>query len=61
MAVPKRRHSRQRQAKRRANWKASPVAAHVSCPHCGQVKRPHRICPHCGHYRGEEVLLVKES
>jgi large subunit ribosomal protein L32 len=61
MAVPKRRHSRTRQAKRRANWKASPAPSPVACPHCGQAKRPHRICPHCGHYRGEEVLLVKEG
>jgi large subunit ribosomal protein L32 len=33
----------------------------VLCPHCGQAKRPHRICAHCGHYRGEEVLIMKES
>ena len=61
MAVPKRRHSRQRRAKRRANWRASTPPTVVACPHCGQAKRPHRICPNCGHYRGEEILLVKEA
>ncbi len=61
MALPKRRHSKARRDKRRANWKASAVPTTVLCGHCGQPKRPHRICPHCGHYRGEEILLVKES
>ncbi|MCK4412119.1 MAG: 50S ribosomal protein L32 [Candidatus Eisenbacteria sp.] len=61
MALPKRRHSKARRSKRRATWRASTPMARVLCPHCGQAKRPHRICPHCGHYRGEEVLLVKEA
>lgn len=61
MALPKRRHSSARRDKRRANWKRSPAPTTVLCAHCGQPKRPHRICAHCGHYRGEEVLIVKES
>ncbi len=58
MALPKRRHSKTRRNKRRAQWKIS-APARVNCPHCGQPKRPHRICQSCGHYKGEEVLLVK--
>ena len=61
MALPKRRHSKTRRDKRRANHARAPRPATVVCGHCGQAKRPHRVCPHCGHYKGEEVLLVKES
>ncbi len=60
MALPKRRHSKTRRNKRRAQWKARAARLQtVTCTHCGQPKRPHRICPHCGHYKGEEVLYVK--
>ncbi|MBD3335588.1 MAG: 50S ribosomal protein L32 [Candidatus Eisenbacteria bacterium] len=59
MALPKRRHSRTRQRKRRTHWKLGrPTTA--ACAKCGQPKRPHRICPHCGHYRGEELVVVKQ-
>jgi len=61
MALPKRRHSKMRRDKRKANWRRTTPVQTVSCGHCGQVKRPHRVCPHCGHYKGEEVLLVKEA
>jgi len=61
MAVPKRRHSKTRRDKRRAQWRRLPATQTVLCPQCGQPKRPHRICLQCGHYRGEEVLLVKET
>lgn len=58
MALPKRRHSKTRRNKRRAQWKAT-APSRMACAHCGQIKRPHRVCPHCGFYKGEEVLLVK--
>ncbi|PIE22480.1 MAG: 50S ribosomal protein L32 [Planctomycetota bacterium] len=58
MAVPRRKHSRARQAKRRAQWKG--IAAQlVDCSHCGSRIRPHTICMSCGHYRGRQVLAVR--
>jgi large subunit ribosomal protein L32 len=59
MAVPRRRHNRARQAKRRAQWKVTPVQL-VDCNHCGARIRPHTVCMACGHYRGRQVLLVQE-
>jgi large subunit ribosomal protein L32 len=57
MALPKRRHSKTRQRKRRTHWKIQrPTTS--ACSRCGQPKRPHRICPHCGYYRNEELLVV---
>jgi large subunit ribosomal protein L32 len=54
MAVPKRKTSKSRRDKRRANHKLSlPVL--VECPQCHNPKRPHRVCPTCGTYRGREV------
>ncbi|NMB41603.1 MAG: 50S ribosomal protein L32 [Firmicutes bacterium] len=51
MAVPKRRTSKSKRNKRRANWKL--VAPGFSeCPQCHEVKLPHRVCPHCGYYKG---------
>lgn len=57
MALPKRRHSKTRRDKRRANWKTAAPTIN-KCPHCGAARRPHRICPNpeCGHYRDEKVL-----
>ncbi|MBD3237297.1 MAG: 50S ribosomal protein L32 [Candidatus Eisenbacteria bacterium] len=60
MALPKRRHSKTRRSKRRTHDRLRRPST-IACSHCGQPKRPHRVCPHCGHYKGEEVLLVKES
>ena len=60
MAVPKRKQSKSRRGKRRANHKlAAPVV--VECPHCHQPKRPHRVCPTCGTYRGREVEPLESS
>jgi large subunit ribosomal protein L32 len=57
MAVPKRKQSKSRRDKRRANYKLSQPAVH-ECPQCHQPKRPHRVCPTCGTYRGREVEPV---
>jgi large subunit ribosomal protein L32 len=54
VALPKRRHSKTRQAKRRTHWKAK-TSTVTNCSHCGQPKRPHRVCPTCGYYAGEEI------
>jgi large subunit ribosomal protein L32 len=55
MPNPKHRHSKSRQAKRRANWNYR-VGNFAACPQCHESKRPHRVCPHCGYYRGIEIV-----
>lgn len=60
MALPKRRHSRTRGAKRRTHWKLRKPNV-VECSHCHEPKLPHQICPHCGWYKGREVVAVTES
>ncbi len=57
MAVPKKRTSKTRKNRRRAQKKAS-APQFTECPQCREFKLPHRICPHCGHYKGEEVVEV---
>lgn len=57
MALPKRKFSRARRDKRRANWKLT-VKSLTSCAQCGNRIIPHRVCPHCGYYRGRQVLVV---
>lgn len=55
MAVPKRRTSTTRKAKRRTHIKLS--APNMSaCPNCGEMKRNHHVCANCGHYAGKNVL-----
>ncbi|MBD3385082.1 50S ribosomal protein L32 [candidate division KSB1 bacterium] len=60
MANPKRKHSKSRRDKRRANWKASAPTV-TDCSNCGQPKLPHRACPNCGYYKGRSVFLPRES
>lgn len=55
MAVPKRKTSKSRKNKRRANIKLNNPAV-VTCPHCHEPKRAHMVCPECGHYRDMEVI-----
>ncbi len=47
MAVPKRRTSKARRDKRRANWKLV-LPGMVKCPKCQEFKLPHRVCKACG-------------
>ncbi len=54
MAVPKRKTSKARRDKRRAQHRID--APRLSeCPVCHQPKRPHRVCPNCKTYRGRDV------
>lgn len=55
MAVPKRKTSKARRDKRRANWKLESPAM-VKCPQCHEWKMPHRVCPECGVYNGKQVI-----
>ncbi len=60
MAVPKRRHSRARQAKRRTHDRLT-VSSLSPCSQCGTVRPSHRVCPVCGTYRGRTLVLVKKE
>ena len=59
MAVPKRKMSKSRRDKRRANWKLTAPGL-VECPQCHEPKMPHRVCAACGTYKGVQVLKVAE-
>ncbi len=54
MAVPKRKTSKSRRDKRRAQHGISIARVQV-CPNCRQPKLPHRVCPNCKTYKGRDV------
>lgn len=56
---PKKRHSRQRQGKRRASIHLAKPAM-VTCPNCGEYNQPHTICKRCGYYKGQEVIAMQK-
>ncbi|MBN1582068.1 MAG: 50S ribosomal protein L32 [Anaerolineae bacterium] len=58
-AVPKRRVSPGRRNRRRANDGLKPRTL-VECSNCKAKKLAHHVCPSCGHYRGVEVIEVKD-
>jgi large subunit ribosomal protein L32 len=60
MANPKSRHSKSRQAKRRANWKGQ-MPNTVECPECNEAMISHTVCPSCGTYKGKKILEVVEK
>ena len=59
MAVPKRKMSKARRDRRRANWKLS-VPGMVECPQCHEMKMPHRVFPECGSYNVKQVIAAAE-
>jgi large subunit ribosomal protein L32 len=59
MAVPKKRQSRTRRDKRRAQHKVSAPRLN-ECPRCHSLRLPHRVCPTCGTYDGREVIRHEE-
>lgn len=56
---PKRRHTRHRRDKRRAQSFRLEFAKPNACPHCGASRQDHRICPACGFYNGQLVMPKK--
>ncbi|MDX1439014.1 MAG: 50S ribosomal protein L32 [Rubricoccaceae bacterium] len=56
MANPKRKNSKARTAKRRAQYKVGSLPTTQVCDNCGNEKLRHRACPTCGHYRGRAVV-----
>lgn len=58
MAVPKRKTSKARRDKRKANWKlTAPNLA--TCSKCGELMMPHHACKACGTYNKKVVLEVE--
>jgi large subunit ribosomal protein L32 len=60
MPNPKRRHSKTRGAKRRTHYTVSAMAS-VACKNCGAPVLPHRACAACGHYKGRQVVAVRQD
>jgi large subunit ribosomal protein L32 len=58
MAVPKKKQSKTRSAKRAANWK-SEAPPYAECPQCHQPKLPHQVCGNCGYYAGRQAVEVE--
>jgi len=59
MAVPKRKTSKARRDKRRANWKVT-MPGMTECPQCGTMKLSHRVCKECGYYNKKQVITVED-
>ena len=60
MPVPRRRHSRSRQAKRRTHDKLHAKSV-AKCDACGAPKMAHQVCPTCGQYKGRSYKTVVNS
>lgn len=60
MSVPKQRHTKGRQKRRRANIKITSKKL-VVCSHCKKMAKPHEICAYCGFYKGKEVVVMKKK
>jgi len=58
MAVPFRKVSKTRGRKRRTHYKISEIGT-VTCPKCGEAKKPHRVCKNCGTYKNKEVKTAE--
>ncbi|NGP76709.1 50S ribosomal protein L32 [Balneolaceae bacterium YR4-1] len=59
MAHPKRKTSKSRKNKRRANHGLEePTLA--ECSNCGALHRYHHVCTECGYYRGRQVVSVSK-
>jgi len=58
VGLPKRRHSKSRRNKRRANWKLQ-APGYTPCPQCKSPRLPHRACPSCGSYAGRTAAEIK--
>lgn len=57
-ALPKRKLSKARTARRRSHMALEPMHL-VPCPQCHEPRRPHHVCPSCGMYRGRQVITIK--
>jgi large subunit ribosomal protein L32 len=60
MAVPKKKTSKSRRDRRRANHGIKQVGL-TACATCHSPKLPHRVCPVCGTYRGREYPVAASA
>ncbi len=60
MAVPKRKTSKARRDRRRANWKLD-LPNIINCPQCHKPKMSHTVCAGCGNYNGKAVIPIQEN
>jgi large subunit ribosomal protein L32 len=60
MPNPKRKHSKQRTAKRRTHYKATAPTV-STCSNCGSSVQYHRVCPECCFYRGKLAIEKKAT
>lgn len=58
--LPKRKVSKGRRDRRRAH-DAIGAPRLVECNNCHEKTLPHRACPHCGHYKGRQVVEIKDE
>ncbi|MBN2527837.1 MAG: 50S ribosomal protein L32 [Deltaproteobacteria bacterium] len=61
MAVPKKKTSKARRDRRRANHDRVSQPAISDCKECGAPTVPHQACPECGVYRGRQVIELVED
>ena len=59
MAVPKRKWSKMRSRRSRANWMVE-VPNLTECPRCHNKMMPHKACKVCGTYNGRNVIPTEE-
>ena len=57
---PKRKHTSGRRDRRRSQ-DALTAQTTVACSNCGEMRLAHHVCPNCGHYKGKEIVEVKEE
>ena len=58
MAVPQRKVTHSRKAKRGSHLSLS-VPTLVACKRCGKKIMPHRVCNSCGYYKGKKILQIE--
>lgn len=61
MGVPKRKRSKVRGRRRRAENMRLDAPNLVACPQCQALIRPHHMCDVCGYYKDRVVKEVKEA
>ncbi|MCB9507132.1 MAG: 50S ribosomal protein L32 [Myxococcales bacterium] len=58
MPVPKKKTSKCRTRRRRAQHDKVAVKNSAACPECGATRLPHRVCMSCGTYKGRQVVPI---